>query len=165
VYLHKITTRVFKIKEKLSFIPLLIARISIGFFFTVSGFNKLFIISNKQAMLNTMISSGIPFPEFHAIFVAILEFVFGFTLMVGLGTSISALVLMGIMVVAILVEAIHKIPTGLDIINWLNWFFYLPEVLYVIILFLIFITGSGRYGLDNLLCKNYQKICQFFKLQ
>ena len=148
---------IFKVRKMLEFLPLFLARISIGFFFAVTGFNKLFLVSSKQTILNTMISSGIPFPEFHAVFVPLLEMVFGVTLMVGLGASISALLLIVIMVVAIFVEAIHKIPMGLDFINWLNWFLYLPEVLYVIILFWIIIMGAGRFSFDNFILKNYRK--------
>ncbi|WP_098493882.1 DoxX family protein [Collimonas sp. PA-H2] len=69
--------RLTQMRQSLHWLPLLFARVNVGLFFSISGYNKLFVPANQAAMLDTMQHAGIPFPEFNAVFVALLEFVFG----------------------------------------------------------------------------------------
>jgi hypothetical protein len=56
----------------------------------------------------------------------------------------------GVMVVAIATSAIRSIkaPPGL---GWLSELLYLPEVLCLVILFWLFLSGPGWFSLDYLL--------------
>ena len=52
-----------------------LARVSLGLFFAISGFNKLFVAANQAALVKVMIEAGIPFPEITAVFLPTVEFV------------------------------------------------------------------------------------------
>ena len=53
--------------------PILLARVSLGLFFSISGWNKLFVEKNREALLEVMLEIGIPFPELSAVFLASVE--------------------------------------------------------------------------------------------
>ena len=61
----------------------LLARISLGVFFAISGGNKLFVASQYGLMYETMVGAGIPFPHLMTYFVSSVEFVCGFLLIIG----------------------------------------------------------------------------------
>ena len=55
----------------------LLARISLGVFFAISGANKLFVASQYKLMYETIVGAGIPFPHVMTYFVSSVEFVCG----------------------------------------------------------------------------------------
>lgn len=150
--------RVSRLRQSLHWLPLPLARINVGLFFSISGYNKLFVSANQTAMLETMRHAGIPFPEFNAVFVALLEFIFGALLALGLLTRPAALILLAIVAVATVTDGIHKIPAGLGPLDWYDWFLYLPEVLYGLLLFWIWCAGSGRFGADQSMTKRWPSL-------
>src|SRR6516164_465417 len=79
----------------------LLARISVGLLFFLSGRGKLFVEARRESMRNTMRQAGVPFPELTAGVTSGVEFVFGATLVVGLFTPVSCLLLIGVMVGAL----------------------------------------------------------------
>ncbi len=130
--------------------PTTAVRVLIGIFFCVSGGTKLFVPAKFSTMETTLRESHIPFPHPNAIFVSLLEFASGACLVLGLLTSLSALVLAIDMIVAVATNRVHSIQeTG--IFAWLDDFLYLPEVLYVMILVWLIFSGPGRYSLDKLI--------------
>ncbi|GAB3626036.1 hypothetical protein PTE30175_00967 [Pandoraea terrae] len=153
--------RLVQMRQSIRWLPLLFARINVGLFFSISGYNKLFVPANQAAMLDTMRHAGIPFPEFNAIFVAMLEFVFGGLLSLGLLTRPSALILVTIVSVAIFSNGIHKIPAGLGPPDWYDWFLYLPEVRYGLLPFWIWCVGAGRFGVDRIMTKRWPALQRF----
>ncbi|MGB7194852.1 MAG: DoxX family protein [Collimonas pratensis] len=153
--------RLVQLRQSLQWLPLLLARVNVGLFFSISGYNKLFVPANQAAMLDTMQHAGIPFPEFNAVFVAMFEFVFGALLGLGLLTRPSALVLLAIVSVATITDGIHKIPAGLGPLDWYDWFLYLPEVLYGLLLFWILLAGAGRFAGDQVLAKRWPALLRF----
>jgi putative oxidoreductase len=125
--------------------PITAVRVLIGIFFCVSGGTKLFVPAKFSAMEHTLAQSHIPFPHANAIFVSLVEFASGASLVVGLLTPLSALVLAVDMIVAVGTNRIHSIQeTG--IFAWLDDFLYLPEVLYIMILVWLIFSGPGRYS-------------------
>jgi putative oxidoreductase len=153
--------RLIQIRQSLHWLPQVFARINVGLFFSISGYNKLFVPTNQAAMLTTMQHACIPFPEFNAVFVAVLEFVFGGLLALGLLTRASALILLAIVGVATFSDGVHKIPVGLGPLDWYDWFLYLPEVLYGLLLFWILFAGAERFGADPVLAKRFPKLRRF----
>lgn len=153
--------RIVQLRQSLQWLPLLLARINTGLFFSISGYNKLFVPANQAAMLDTMRHAGIVFPEFNAVFVAMLEFLFGALLGLGLLTRPSALILLAIVSVATFTDGIHKIPAGLGPLDWYDWFLYLPEVLYGLLLFWIWCAGAGRFGADRFVTKRWPALQRF----
>jgi uncharacterized membrane protein YphA (DoxX/SURF4 family) len=47
---------------------ILLARVSLGTFFAISGGNKLFVASHTRRMYETLAGAGIPFPHFMTYF-------------------------------------------------------------------------------------------------
>lgn len=131
-------------------LPVTAARVLTGAFFCISGGTKLFVPAQFGEMQQTMIQSGIPFPRASALFVSLVEFACGGALAVGLFTPVCAVMLMGDMIVAIFTNRIGSIHAS-GFLAWLDDFLYLPEVLYVLILFWLLCSGPGRYSVDRLM--------------
>ena len=128
---------------------ILLARVSVGVFFAISGGNKLFVASRTRQMYETLAGAGIPFPHFMTYFVSSVEFISGCLLVIGLLTSLSCAALMIQMIVAITTVQLATIPTGLSFLNWLDDFLYLPETMYIIILVWLICSGPGRVSVDS----------------
>ncbi|WP_445359773.1 DoxX family protein [Microbulbifer sp. EKSA005] len=133
-------------------LPILITRVSLGLFFSVSGYNKLFIPERHADLINLMNEIGVPFHEFMAFFLASVEFFGGLLLMVGLLSTLVAAILSFVMIVAITtVEIESVIPKDIGPLDWMSWFLYLPQVLYIILFIWLIITGPGKFSLDTLI--------------
>ena len=52
------------------------------------------------------------------------------------------------MTVAVLTNALSTLPKGLSLLNWLDDFLYLPEVLYVFFFIWLICYGPGRFSVD-----------------
>jgi putative oxidoreductase len=128
---------------------ILLARVSLGFFFAVSGGNKLFVASRTRQMYETLTAAGIPFPHFMTWFVSSIEFISGCLLMIGLLSSLCCCALIVDMIVAIATDRLATIPAGLSALNWLDDFLYLPETLYIILLIWLICSGPGRFSVDH----------------
>jgi putative oxidoreductase len=128
----------------------LIGRLAVGLLFFLSGRGKLFVAERREQMRETLVAARIPFPGVNAIFVSTVEFVFGVLLILGALTPLTCVLLGCVMIVAIATSAIKNIkaPPGLD---WLSEFLYLPEVLYLVILFWLFLSGPGWFSFDYLI--------------
>ena len=137
-------------------LPIFVARFSLGLFFAVSGYHKLFNPVKHEDLIHLMGEIGMPFPEFMAVFLASVEFFGGLLLMVGLFSTICAIALTIAMIVAIItVEIDAIIPKGIGFLDWMSWFLYLPQVMYVILFVWLMITGPGCLSIDHYLAKKY----------
>lgn len=134
--------------------PALLARVSMGLFFAISGWNKLFTVAHWKGLLSAMIATGLPFPKFMALFLASVEFYGGSLLTIGFMSTFWAIALAFAMIVAIVtVEIPFVIPPGLGPLDWLDWFLYLPQVLYVLIFLWLIIKGPGPYSVDAIIAR------------
>jgi len=111
----------------------LIARLAVGLLFFLSGRGKLFVPQRREQMRESLVAAGIPFASINAIFVSMVEFVFGLLVILGALTPLACIMLGGVMVVAIVTSATKNIKTP-PLLGWLSEFLYLPEVLYLVIL-------------------------------
>ena len=127
---------------------ILLARVSLGLFFAVSGGNKLFVAGNRQTMYQTLVEAKVPFPHLMTYFVSGVEFVGGSLLAVGLLSSLACAALLGDMLVAILTTKLSAMPKGLSPLNWLDGLLYLPEVLYVLFFIWLICSGPGKFSVD-----------------
>ena len=125
----------------------LLARISLGVFFAISGGNKLFVASQHKIMYETIVGAGIPFPQFMTYFVSSVEFVCGCLLIIGLLSILCCIAFIIDMIVAITTVQLATIAKGLSAVDWLDDFLYLPEVMYIS-LWLIS-SGPGRLSVDH----------------
>jgi putative oxidoreductase len=135
---------------------ILLVRVSIGLFFAISGGNKLFVAGGTKPVYETLVKAKVPFPRETAYFVSSVEFACGSLLAVGfLSTPASAALLID-MTVATLTNALSTLPKGLSPLNWLDDFFYLPEVLYVLFFIWLICSGPGKFSVDYWLAGKLQ---------
>lgn len=127
----------------------LLARISLGVFFAISGGNKLFVASQYKLMYETIVGAGIPFPHVMTYFVSSVEFVCGCLLIIGLLSTLCCMAFIIDMIVAITTVQLATITKALSFIDWLDDFLYLPEVMYIIIFLWLISSGPGRLSVDH----------------
>jgi putative oxidoreductase len=122
----------------------LVVRLSVGIEFVGSGLGKL---GNLPGFIEFFRKLGVPFPELQAPFVAGVEFVCGALIVVGLLTRPAALMLCGVMAVAIVTAAA---PEKHITLSWhgLLEFFYLSEWCLLLLLGWLVFAGPGRASLD-----------------
>ncbi|WP_420421124.1 DoxX family protein [Simkania sp.] len=150
--MHDFFSKLGHYKRQVVWLPIFVTRIGIGIFFILSGFFKLFDAEQHEKLLKTMISANIPFPEFNSYFVPLIELLGGALILIGLLTSLSALVLLIVMVTAIVTERIAAVAMHGGLLLVEN-FFYLPEVLYALIFFWLFFSGPGKVSFDYVIGK------------
>lgn len=132
---------------------LTIVRVAIGGFFAISGYNKLFNPGRHASLLANLTKNHIPCLPLMQWWVPGWEFAGGLMLASGLMSAFAAGVLMIICLVAVCCEArdkvnaYHPINEGDRVADYL----YLPEVLYMVLLAVTILAGTGRYSLDALL--------------
>jgi putative oxidoreductase len=127
--------------ERAAWIPTLLVRLFVGYFFFVTGVAK---VQNLDAMTERFAEWGIPFPAFSAALSGCTELLGGALLVVGLLTRLASIPLFVNMVVAIATVNVKRVG-GLD------EFVELSEPLYALVFLWLFFTGPGRVSLDHLL--------------
>jgi putative oxidoreductase len=135
--------------SELQWLGALIARFTVGLLFFLSGRAKLFVPERREQMRETLVAARIPFAKANVIFVSIVECVFGLLLVLGALTPLACIMLGGVMIVAIATSAIKNIKAPL-LLGWLSEFLYLPEVLYLVILFWLVLSGPGWFSVGHL---------------
>jgi putative oxidoreductase len=140
----RLVTRLHARLEAGEWIARLVVRIALGLEFFGSGLGKL---GKLSGFIQYFRSLGIPAPELQAPFVASVELVCGALIAVGLATRPAALLLCGVMAVAIVTAAApekHITATWHGLLEFL----YLPEVLLLLLLGWLVFAGAGRASLD-----------------
>jgi len=131
-------------------VGILVARVAVGMLFFLSGRGKLFVPERREQMRQTLIAAHVPFPDLNALFVSTVEFVSGLLLILGALTPVACVMLGCVMIMAIATTAIKSIKAPL-LLGWLSEFLYLPEVLCLVILFWLFLSGPGWFSVDHLI--------------
>jgi putative oxidoreductase len=126
----------------------LVARLAVGLLFFLSGRGKLFVPERREQMRQTLIEAHVPFPNLNAVLVSIVEFVCGLLLLLGALTPVACVLLSGVMIMAIATTAIKNVKAP-PLLGWLSEFLYLPEVLYLVILVWLFLSGPGWLSVDH----------------
>ena len=133
--------------QQYEWIGVSIARLSVGTLFALSGSGKLFVPSRRDEMLRKLRDAGIPAPRVNAVLVSCVEFLFGILLVIGFLTPLCCLMLSGVMVVALGTSILPRIEAS-SLAGWLGSVLYLPEVLYLVILVWLFLSGPGWFSVD-----------------
>jgi len=136
--------RIYTWLEGVEWVARLVVRLAVGLEFFGSGLGKL---GKLSGLIQYFRSLGIPAPEIQAPFVATTELVCGALIVVGLLTRPAAVMLCGVMLVAIVTAAA---PEKHITASWhgLLEFLYLPEVLLLLLLAWLVVAGPGRASLD-----------------
>jgi putative oxidoreductase len=124
-----------------SWIPALLARLFVGYFFMETGWAK---IHNLDSFTMRFAEWGIPHPAFNAALSAYTEFLGGALTILGLGMRFVSIPMIINMVVAILSVKLKNVA-GLDD------FVELDEPLYALTFVWLFFSGAGWLSIDGLL--------------
>jgi putative oxidoreductase len=141
VAMREKTQPVVRALASLDWLPPLLVRLFVGYFFLETGWGK---IHNLDAFTQRFAGWGIPFPAFNAALSGYTELVGGALVMVGLFTRLVSIPMVFNMLVAILTVKLKKV-------GGLNDFVELDEPLYALAFFWLIFTGPGRVSLDHLL--------------
>ncbi len=126
--------------ERAGWLPPLLVRLFVGYFFFETGLGK---VQNLGTFVERFQEWGIPFPALSAAVSAYTELVGGALIVLGLFTRLASIPLIFNMLVATLTVKLKKVA-GLDD------FVELDEPLYALSFLWLFISGPGPVSLDAL---------------
>lgn len=124
---------------------LLLVRLYWGWGFFVAGKGK---VMNLKATADTFEMWEIPMPGLNALLAGTIESLFGLTLLVGLASRVSAVPLIGVMIVAYLTA--HR-----EDLSSLNAFVGAPPFTYLFACLIVFLYGPGLFSVDRLLGRKF----------
>lgn len=124
----------------------LLARITVGYVFMLTGWGKL---HNLDGIIGYFMSLGIPFAEFTTPFVAYVECVCGALLILGLLTRIAG----GALAVTMLVAIVSAKWADIDSLETLLGF---EEATYFAVFTWLAICGAGKASLDHFLVHKFK---------
>jgi putative oxidoreductase len=128
---------------KAQWVPELLMRVFLGYFFLESGWGK---IHSLDVFTQRFTEWGIPFPAFNAALSAYTEFLGGLLTVIGLGTRLVAIPMAFNMLVAI-------VSVKLKDLQGFNAFFELDEPLYGLGFFWLLFSGPGWVSVDYWISK------------
>jgi putative oxidoreductase len=134
-------------REKTSWVPILLARLTLGIVFAESGWGKL---HNLPKVVEFFTQLGIPAPGIQAPFVAGVELVCGLLILVGLLTRLAAIPLSVTMLVAIATAKMSDVHSIGDFAD-------LTEFAYFVLLMWLAWEGGGKVSVDHFLFRRRQK--------
>lgn len=129
--------------RRLEWLGPLLVRLTIGLVFVVTGWGKLHDLDSVTQFFDSL---HIPAPHANAVFVSTVELVGGALLMLGLGTRIAAMFLIGVMAVAIGTAKLPELHGLVDLVNTI-------ELTYLVAFVWLAVSGAGRASLDHLLTR------------
>jgi len=119
----------------------ILIRLAVAFVFLVAGTRKLLDIGGGVESFDGI---GIPMPEVMFPFVAVMEVLCGFLVLIGLFTRLAAVPLAIIMVVALITTKLPRLPDGVgDFLNASR----LDVAMLLCAIYLIWV-GAGRWSAD-----------------
>lgn len=116
-------------------------RVTLGIVFVTAGWGK---VHGLDDVTQYFASLGIPAPHAQAVLVSLVELIGGLMLVLGLGTRIAAMLLVGVMAVAIWTAKLPVVHGIADLAGTV-------EVAYLVALVWLLVSGAGGVSLDRLL--------------
>ncbi|MGE3680199.1 MAG: DoxX family protein [Bdellovibrionales bacterium] len=133
--------------QKLNWLPVLLARISMGSIFILSGWGKL---HNLPKVTEFFTELGIPFPGINAGLVGVTEFGCGLLILLGLLTRLVSIPLIATMAVAIITAKRSEISSFTDVLGF-------EEFVYIVIFIWLIVNGAGKISLDTFISARCNK--------
>ena len=131
------------VAARLDWLAPLLARITVGWVFVLTGWGKLHGI---QKVIDYFTELGIPYPQIQAPFAAANEFVCGLLVLLGLATRIASIPLIVVMLVAIRSAQWENVDSAAALFGLVEW-------LYIAIFAWLAIAGPGAVSLDALISR------------
>ena len=141
--LTRFRDRARELSARLSWLPPLLLRLTLGVTFVGTGWGKIHSLDRVTAFFGDL---GIPLPHFNAVLVSLTELVGGALLVVGLGTRLAALPLACTMVVAIATAKWSELHGLVDLAGTI-------ELTYLVMFLTLALTGPGKVSLDAVAIK------------
>lgn len=141
--LRPLHARILSISQRLAWLPPLVARVSVGSVFVITGWGKLQSLDRVTEFFRSL---GIPAPELQAPFVAATELCCGLLLVLGLGTRFAAVPLVITMLVAIRTALWEELDGVIDL-------FGREEYLFIALLGWLAVAGAGAISLDAIVVR------------
>jgi putative oxidoreductase len=138
-------TRVGRLAERLDWLPPLLVRLFVGYFFFETGWAK---VHNLDTFSQRFAEWGIPHPAFNAALSAYTECIGGALIVVGFLTRLVSIPMMINMLVAI-------VSVKMRTVGSFNEFVELDEPLYLLCFLWLMIVGAGRVSVDSVLKRTY----------
>lgn len=133
--------------SRYQFIPALLLRLYVGYFFFETGLGK---VQNLALMTERFTEWGIPFPAFNAALSGYTELIGGALFTLGLGTRAVAVPLFINMVVAVVSVKLREVASLSDFVE-------LDEPLYALAFLWVGLCGAGPLSLDTLLLRSVSR--------
>lgn len=143
---RELIAKYYGLPTQFDWVWVLVARLGVGGMFCGSGWGKL---HKLEKLTKYFAELGIPAPELQAPFVATVEFVGGFLLMIGLATRVFGFMLGFTMIVALATAVDY---TGKGILDFL----YMGEWLLLLLCFWLVFTGGGKASIDHWLKRRFE---------
>lgn len=129
------------VARRLQWLAPLVARITVGWVFAVTGWGKL---NNLEKITEFFTDLGIPYPHIQAPFASATELVCGVLILVGLATRVASIPLIIVMLVAIRTAQWENIDSAAALLGTVEW-------AYIAIFAWLAIAGPGPISLDHLI--------------
>lgn len=133
--------RSLSVLRTLDWVGPLLVRFTVGLVFLVTGWGKL---HNLDGVTQFFASLDIPAAHANAVFVSSVELVGGALLILGLGTRVASMFLVGVMAVAIATAKLPELHGVVDLVDTV-------EAVYLVVFVWLLTTGAGRASLDHVL--------------
>jgi putative oxidoreductase len=131
----------------LDWLPTLLTRLFVGYFFFETGWAK---IHDLSTFTQRFAEWGIPYPAFNAALSAWTETLGGAATLLGLMTRLVSIPMIINMAVAVLTVKLAKV-------SGLNDFVELDEPLYALAFLWLMFSGAGKVSIDHLLMKVFAR--------
>ncbi len=118
----------------------LFVRITLGLVFVTTGWGKLHNLDNVTQFFGSL---HIPAPHANAVFVSSVELVGGILLVLGLGTRVAAMFLIGVMTVAIWTAKLPELHGVVELAGTI-------EFTYLAVFVWLLVAGAGKVSVDHL---------------
>lgn len=135
--------RALGMSHKLEWLGPLFVRVALGLVFVASGWGKLHNLDEVSAYFGSL---GIPAAHAQAVFVSTVELVGGLALIAGAGTRIAALLLVGVMTVAIWTAKLPEVHGLVELAGTL-------ELAYLVAFAWLALAGGGAASVDHWLTR------------
>jgi putative oxidoreductase len=140
-------TRALGVLEKLQPLAYLLGRLGVGLVFLSTGWGK---VHNVEKVTEFFTTLGIPAPGFHAVLVGWSELLCGAAIVIGLLTRLATVPLIISMIVAILTAKRSELKGLFELVGF-------EEFTYIVVLFMIAVLGPGKWSIDAVLAKRFDK--------
>jgi len=138
-----LVSNILDIVKRIEWLGPLLVRVTLGIVFLGTGWGKLHSLDQITEFFDSL---HIPAPHAQAIMVSTIEFVGGILLIVGLGTRIVSLLLVGVMAVAIYTAKLPDLHGITDLAGTDEW-------IYLVAFIWLALAGAGKASIDHAIAR------------